>query len=1597
MRCGSGTSGLGGGGRPDRGIDLVARERESQELWAVQCKFYDPQHQISKPDVDSFLAESGTGEFTKRLFVSTTDRWNSAAERTVTHQAIPVQRLGLDDLFSASIDWDSFELSTPEVMQRKGRKTLRAHQERALAAVREGLASADRGKLIMACGTGKTFTSLAIAEELTGEGGRVLFLVPSIALLSQTLREWSADSSIPVRSFAVCSDSTVGRQAEDASTIDLAIPATTNPERLANVLSKRVAPIDGKTPMTVVFSTYQSLAVVAEAQQLGAPEFDLVICDEAHRTTGAKLAGEEDSAFVRVHDAAYLAARKRLYMTATPRIYGTETKKKAEDKGAVIASMDDSALYGEELFRLGFGEAVSQNLLTDYKVLVLTVSESKVAREFAEQLAQDGDLNIGDAARIMGCWNALAKYSIDPEDFSQDPEPMKTAVAFAANIAASKRFARACDSLSQELSARSGHHEGPSIPVLAKHVDGQMNMMQRENLLAWLAGGANDEADAAEMQGGVEGAEDPAQACRILSNARCLSEGVDVPALDAVMFLAPRKSQVDIVQSVGRVMRLAPGKKFGYIILPVAVPVGMSPEEALNQSKAFDVVWQVLQALRAHDERFDAMVNKIDLNTHKPDRVRIVDVTPGGGAGEDDGNGQPTAQQLAFNLTELTELREAIYARLVAKVGTRRYWEQWAADVATIAARHHERLRARLEVPEVAREFSRFVDALRANLNESITEDAALDMLSQHLVSKPVFDAVFEGRDFTQTNPVARVMAQMLEVLDDAQLESETRDLDGFYVSVRERCAGIDNAAGKQRVITELYENFFSLAFKKTSEALGIVYTPIEVVDFILRGVDALLHRHFGVGVTQEGVHVLDPFTGTGTFIVRLLQSGLITPEDLLRKYTEELHANEILLLAYYIAVANIEVAYAEVSGRELEPFPGIILTDTFQMHEDDDALDQQIFTDNNDRALAQMSLDIQVIVGNPPYSAGQKSANDDNANVKYPTLDRRIEETYVARSDVQNKNALYDSYVRAIRWASDRIGKKGIIGFVTNGGFLDGNAAAGLRLCLGEEFTQLYVVNLRGNQRTAGELSRREGGKIFDSGSRATVAITFLLKDPAHRGPSEIFYHDIGDYLSRADKLRILEQSSVDSLPWTSVLPDEHGDWLSQRDPRFVSWQSLGGKDEPGGIFALRSNGLKTQRDAWVYGSSMTQLQSRMSDMLAYYNTYAERRELPKQLDSTRFAWTRAARNDAARGKSYRLGADRYYTAMYRPFFKQHLVFDRQINEMVYRIPQTFPTPGHDNIGIVVSGLSANSPFSCFVVDEVLDLQLLSNGQFFPRWTWEPITGRHAADSGSVQGFDLEALSGAPVATAGAPAPSDSHARSPYQGEVLGNYRRVDNITDASLTRYRAAYGPEVTKDDIFYYVYGLLHSPQYRQAYAADLKKMLPHIPLVQTREDFVAFSTAGRGLADLHLDYESCDAMPVGLVVDGDNIPWERRRDIDPPLLLVTKMRYGGSQGKWDKTTLRYNAHVTLTGLPLEAQDYVIGSRSALDWLIDRYQVSTDKKSGIVNDVNDWMLEGADGGPDVGPQPYYLLELIARVTALSVRTQEIVEALPPLNLRE
>ncbi|MFB7800349.1 DEAD/DEAH box helicase [Isoptericola sp. NPDC056134] len=1556
----------GNGGRHDSGIDLVAQERDSGDFVAIQCKFYDPATKLTKQHIDSFLSESGKDPFARRIVVSTALEWGPNAEAAIHQQSKPVSRIGLEHFIESSIDWDQFSFETPELLEQKERKQLRPHQVEALKAVRDGFSSSDRGKLIMACGTGKTFTSLKVVEDLVPHGGSVLFLVPSIALLSQTLTEWSVEAAESLRTFAVCSDGKVGRggarPGEDVSVVDLPIPATTDPARLA------VAAQDGTRSqgrITVVFSTYQSIDVVHRAQQQGLGDFDLVICDEAHRTTGATLAGAEESAFVRVHDDAYLRASKRLYMTATPRIYGESAKSRATDDQVVLASMDDESLFGPEFHRLGFGKAVELDLLSDYRVLVLAVDEGTVSRTFQGDFSDHGELNLDDAARIVGCWNGLAKRGNTDQEFLGDPEPMKRAVAFARDIRSSQAFADVFASITGDYARLSGIGEDDDTEPLSahvRHVDGSMNMLRRSERLDWLK---------AEPEPGE---------CRILSNARCLSEGVDVPALDAVMFLNPRKSEVDVVQSVGRVMRRAPGKKYGYIILPIGIPAGTTPEAALADNERYRVVWEVLRALRAHDERFESMVNKIALNKGRDERIQIIGV---GGGGDDAGSGSEggRAVQPTLNFEALGEYRDALYAKIVRKVGSRKYWEDWAKDVAQIAERHRTRLLTILDSGHASAEFEAFHTALRHNLNPGISRDDAVQMLSQHMITKPVFDALFKGYEFAANNPVSRVMDTMLRTLEGAHLDSETESLESFYDSVRRRATNIDNAEGKQRIIADLYERFFKLAFPKAAESLGIVYTPVEVVDFILRGVDHLSRQHFGKGLTDEGVHVLDPFTGTGTFMTRLIASGLITPHDLARKYASELHANELMLLAYYIAAINIETTYHQARTEQAgldsddgtqvpyERFDGIVLTDTFQMTEDDDLDDQAVFTTNNSRVEAQRKLDIRVIVGNPPYSVGQTSGNDNNANLKYPSLDKAIESTFAARSSAGLKRNLYDSYVRAIRWALTRIGDAGVVGFVTNGGFIEANNADGLRKTLTAECTDVYIYNLRGNQRTSGELSKKEGGKIFGSGSRNTVAVTFLVKDPGTPTTrTTVHYHDIGDYLTRDQKLAIVATDQVEAIDWTEIVPNNAGDWTQQRSDAFDTYQPLGDRGRPS-IFDAYSLGLSTSRDAWVYNYSAQTLRETVVRTVDFYNREVDRFAAyvatnrittPKDhvvdfvaSDPAKVSWSAGLTAKLARGLRAQVGVGGFVQGIYRPFSKQRVYFDEMLNERRGQLPSMFPTSAHKNYGIYQVGAGSAVPFSVLALDSLPNLHVTgagSGGQFFARYTYDQV------EDGVL---DLD-------------------------GDVVDGYRRVDNIADATLAEYRHWYGSGVSKDGIFAFVYGLLHSPDYREQFAADLKRSLPRIPRIEA-EDFTTFRDAGQQLLDLHINYEDAAPFPLSVTGEPEGISDEAAFDA----YRVRKMTYAGSGRDKDHTSIVYSPAITVSGIPEVAQRYMLGSRSAIDWLIDRYQVRTEKASGIVNDPNDWARE-------VG-NPRYILDLIAKVTTVSVETVRIVDSLPALRIVE
>ena len=1044
----------------------------------------------------------------------------------------------------------------------------------------------------------------------------------------------------------------------------------------------------------------------------------------------------------------------------------------------------------------------------------------------------------------------------------------------------------------------------------------------------------------------------------------------------------PRKSQIDVVQAVGRVMRKAPGKRMGYVVLPVVIPSGIPPEAALNDNKAFEVVWQTLNAIRSHDERFEGMINRIALG-EPGDRIGLITLADWKPAatqtGERPGIGRGAARDPDATRTRPEDLQptlfdglpEAIRAKIVKKCGNRKYWEEWAGDVADIARRHIERIKALVESGDAEREiFQEFVTELRDDLNEGITDADAIEMLAQHSVTGPVFDALFGETEFVSRNPVSQGIQDVLDVLKPANIDAEAVNLDDFYASVRLRVAGAATYEAKQKIVVDLYNKFFRNAFPNMTQRLGIVYTPVEIVDFIIHSVNDVLEDEFSTTLGSEEVHILDPFSGTGTFVTRLLQSGLIAPEDLSRKYANEIHANEIVLLAYYIAAVNIETAYHEIAGGDYEPFNGICLTDTFEMQEGDDLL-AQIMPDNSGRRTRQKETDIRVIVGNPPWSGKQKRENDNSQNQPYPALDGRIRESYAEHSDAANKNTLYDSYIRAIRWASDRIGGSGVIGFVTNASWIDSSAMDGMRKCLVEEFSSLYVFHLRGNQRTQGEQSRREGGKVFGSGSRAPVAITIFVKNPDATEHGRILLRDIGDYLDQEAKLEAVRhfggiRSITETEGWTRITPDTKHNWLAQGDPEFDRFTIIGSKakarEAEARLFRNFSNGISTSRDAWCCNFSADALGTNIRLMIAFYNSEVERFRSEQDgksaasgfvnNDPKKISWSSSLKNYLDRGEKIEFSDGRISSMIYRPFTRQWLYFSDRINHRVSQMHRIFPHGGTKNRLICVTGVGASSEFSVLMVDEIPDYNMLEAGaQCFPFHLYEK------------------------------PANADSLFGQPSDATDAHGYTRSDAITDDALAKFRDAYGDTVSKRDIFHYIYGLLHVPAYRHRFANNLSKELPRIPLAADPDHFTALIAAGRELGDLHVGFDRVDPWPLEFA----NGSWDAPAGTDPATYFrVQKMKLGGTQKEPDRTTIIYNSNITVTGIPAAAWDYEVNGKPALKWVMDRQAVSTDKDSGIVNDANHYATE------TIG-EPSYPLKLLACVIRVSMETNRIVEGLP------
>ncbi len=1520
----------------DRGIDIVI-QTTSKEYIAVQCKFH--QNSISLNDISTFLTQLQSGvrevRFKKGIIISTSNLTSEALKAIEqirsTGMGIDIDEITEEDFIYSQIDWEKFDpTKTEDELPLCDKKKPRSYQTEAINATKEYFSNPKntRGKLIMACGTGKTYTSLKIMEALDPK--ITLFLAPSIALLSQTFREYAKEKSEPFYASIVCSDDKVGKSKDedndDIKFSELPLKPSTRLEDILSVYEKA----QKENKRFIIFSTYQSALRIKEAQEAGLGKIDLIICDEAHRTVGVMYSSNErddKNAFTLCHSDEHIKAKKRLYMTATPKVYSESSKAKAKESDNVIYSMDDAEIFGEEIYTLNFSKAIALDLLTDYKVIILAVRKENLSgvtnsvNQKISQLKAEGTkldkklINNEFVCKIVGTHKGLAKQDLivldeeNKEDHNlqnqYDTAPSQRAINFCKSINTSKNIKDSFETIMECYDEELKKKSFKNLKISIDHIDGTMNCKERleklENLNQF----------------------EP-NTCKVLSNARCLSEGVDVPALDSIVFFDGKSAMVDIIQAVGRVMRKAKRKKRGYIILPIALEESEieNLDEAVNNTN-FKNIWKVIKALRSHDPSL------VDEATFK-EKIKIF--------GSDDGKNHNDEKTL-FDAILLQDLADAVYNIMPTKLGDRNYWENFTKKTGNIARTLNKRLKDIFDKnPEF---FHGFLDSLRGNIHQNIREDEALDMITSHIITKPIFDAIFG--DNIQ-NPIAKALDKMVQKLSTLGLQGETKDLKNLYESVKTEALHAKSQKSQQELIKNLYNTFFKEAFKKQSEKLGIVYTPIEVVDFILRATNGILKKHFNTDFNDQSITIFDPFTGTGSFIARLLskENALISDEALKEKFQKNLFAFDIVLLSYYIALINITQA-AQSRDSSLKNFKNIALTDSLDyLEEKNDKGVFPFFEDLKENKEIKDTLadqNIRVIIGNPPYSAGAKNENDNNQNLSHPKLEKLVYETYGKNSTAKVGKTTRDTLIQSIRMASDVVKDKGVVGFVVNGSFIDSKSADGFRKCVAKDFSHLYVLNLRGNQRTSGEVSKKEGGKIFDSGSRATIAIVFFVKDSSVTN-NTIHYYEVEDYLKREAKLNWLAGfENLDLVPFREITPNHKGDWINQREDAFDKLIPLK-RDKTlqnDSVFDINSNGVISGRDPWVYNFFPKILTQSVQKCIDTYNADLKRfnarfreafkqrtkgvksAELYKQLndkeittDKTKIAWTDGLKNKLIKNKNLPESSEECIRlALYRPFNKQWLYWDKDWIHRQGEFSKIFPDKSAQNV-VINTGVGNGKDFSALVSDFISDYSLISPNQAYPLYHYDDLGNRHYAISGY------------------------------------------------ALNLFRRHYGDNlIAEEEIFYYIYAIFHHKGYLEKYKNSLAKEAPRIAL---SEDFKELSTLGKELGELHLNYESGEMHDSVKYTTLMNAEIEGYYDVEK----MTKK----------EDCILYNQNIAITKIPKKAFEYVVNGKSAIDWVIERYSITKDKDSLIENNPNDYA-----GGK-------YVFELLCRVIKLSEKSVDLIE---------
>ena len=1332
--------------------------------------------------------------------------------------------------------------------------------------------------------------------------------------MRQTIQEWSNQRKLTQRCVAVCSDSKVSVN-EDAPVSEIPIPVTTDPDKIKNFLTKS----SNQNELNIVYCTYQSSSEIWNAQKASNHSFDLVLCDEAHRTALTE-GSTAKSPFAIIHDNLKIRSERRVYMTATDRIYSQEKIKRAINEQVKVYSMDDPHTFGPTFHKLKFSEALDKQLLVDYRVLVLNVVEDYMTKPMQEKIANrsGGEIPMDDSAKMLGCWKALR----NPEFGNNEKQTLQRAIVFADKIRSSEMFAE------QFKLHTDQKFPDPEFACRVRHVDGKQNALERGRHIGWLRD-SNEEPNI----------------CRILSNARCLQEGVDVPALDAVVFLHAKRSKTDIVQAVGRVMRRPSGihtkKKIGYVIIPVVVPG--KTEDSMNKLKNYEAVWEVLRAMRSHDDEMDKWFAQMGYKTTQklPKKIRIGQLEPDGTIT----NIETDSEYVPYT---------AICAKAIETVGNREYWSNWTNDLENIA----RKLRVIINTSVInnnkaIQTFNEFRSGMHKILNDRITDGELVDMLVQHAIAGPMFNILFKGSK-AENDRIGVILSNIIKNMPE-HIKIELKELHPFYKRLEEKVEGMhDDHAAMQGLIKDVFENLFKKVFRAEANRLGIVYTPIEVVDFILQSVNWVLEQEFKKKLGNLNVEIIDPFVGSGTFITRLLSDELklIDADTLNKKYANEIHANEIVLMAYYVASMNIAATYASRTNKN-KRLDTLLLTDTFHQTGRDEF---PVSYPEVARSLKrQKNAKIQVVVGNPPYSIKRKNFDQGNRRSVYPKLQERVDQTYKGEFPILGSYALSNSYVQAFRWATDRLNNDdGVIGFVTSSSFLKAEGTKYMRKSFAKEFSAIYIVDLRGNAKAKGELRKKEKGNVFGTGSREPICITILVKNSnVSAQKCDIMYFAFEDYMNRESKLNKLKQlhsiKSIKQKQWTKIKPDQNYDWFEQKDSSYFQLMPL---HEPDGVFTVYSNGAVSARDPWVCNCSKDAVEYNMKKTINYCKTLQtdvlkslSRNETGSGIDETKVHLSKPLIGSLLKYQNMKKKSaqttlnqapavenilkfkpSEIKKYAYRPFWKVYRYMDPTFSDSPRIMHELF---AHENLAIAVS-VKSKTGFSVLMTDLPLDLQLLFNTKCYPRFIY------------------------------------------------TGN-KKIDNVTDSTLTRFQNRYGTQkITKDDIFYYIYAILHSKQYQAKFINELKGFDARIPLVK---DFNAFSQAGKKLADLHINYETVKRFP--LKIEGQDVKASQWK-FDKLKFAKTKTN---TDTNVDKCKIVVNDLVTVYGIPLEAHDYKINGRSPIEWFVDRCGIRKDTPSQIVNDPN---LLFADNNTK-NPCPDKILAMIERLVYISLETKKIIERLP------